>query len=209
MPGQVFAGIGQFMVPGVELTGRATGLEQGVALLQGPGIAPPQGQEVLFHVEQAPIQEPAPVLRATGDQGVTAGLEGHHGQCGTQLPQVGHILPVQAAAPVLAGMAQAGPMRPLDASGLLRPFHEHFQRRRMLAHQAIANPATEAAAIGHQVQGFEYGGLAGPIGADQQVEAGRRCQFNGLEATDVVQAQPGHPHGLAPTPPRPEAGRPA
>ena len=100
-------------------------------------------------------------------------------------------------------------MRPLDASGLLRPFHEHFQRRRMLAHQAIANPATEAAAIGHQVQGFQYGGLAGPIGTDQQVEAGRRRQFNGQEAADVTQAQPGHPHRTAPGPPRPEAGRPA
>ena len=74
---------GQFVFPGFQLRIPDPGLQQGVALLQRPAVAAPDGEETRFHVEQAPVEVAAPVLRPASDQVVTAGFEGDDGDART------------------------------------------------------------------------------------------------------------------------------
>ena len=61
---QGFGGLGQLMVPAVELRPGVARLEQRIALLQRPGIAPPLTEVVRFHVEQPPVEEASARLTA-------------------------------------------------------------------------------------------------------------------------------------------------
>jgi hypothetical protein len=60
-------------------------------------------------VEQTPVDEAPPDLAAADDQRVTARLDRHHHQGGTEVAQMRHVLTIQAALPLLAAMAQASP----------------------------------------------------------------------------------------------------
>jgi len=86
-------------------------------------------------------------------------------------------------------MAQAGTADPLRRTGgtQLLPFDENIQRFGPLLHQSIADPATEAAAIGHQVQSFEQAGLARTVGACNQVDPRAWRQFHRIETADSIQ----------------------
>src|SRR5690606_571151 len=95
-------------------------LEQAVALLEGARIAAPQRQEVLFHVEQPPVDVAPPGFAAAADQGMAPGFEADHGQRGAQVAETGNGLSVQASLPGLSAVAQPGPAAPA-ATGFLVP----------------------------------------------------------------------------------------
>ena len=194
--GQRFSGLGQLMIPGIEHPRRPALLEQGVALLQRPGVAAPQGQKIRFHVEQAPIEEAAAGFTTTADQRMATGLEGHYRQRCAEIAQLRDIFAVQSSLPVLATVAQAS----LAAVGrvmgtLFVPFHEDFQRFLALAYQSIADPTTEAAPIRHQVEGFQHTGLAGTVVTGQQVQSWLGRQVHRTEATQLVQGEAADKHG--------------
>jgi len=129
-------------------------LEQGVALLEGSRVPPPQPHEVWFHVEQTPIEEPPTGLTAATDQCMATRFEGHHRQRRTEGAELGDILAVQAAFPFLPTVAEPGlaPRRGFGAFALLIPFHKDIQRLPALAHQPIPHPATETAPVRHDMQ---------------------------------------------------------
>ena len=120
---------------------------------------------------------------------MAAGLEGHHRQRRAQRPQLRHILAIKTAFPGLPAMAQAGAPDPFPttSSGTFLPFDEDVQGLGALLHQSIADPPPEAAAVSHQVQGFEQAGLAGPVVPRDQVDPRAGSQFHGIEPADAVQ----------------------
>ena len=106
--GQRFAGFSQFVIPGIQHPRRATLLEQGIALFQCPRIPAPQGQEIRFHVEQAPIEESAAGFTTTADQRMAAWLECDYRKRCAQIAELGHVFAVQAPLPILTTVPKAG-----------------------------------------------------------------------------------------------------
>src|SRR5690606_39601171 len=80
------AGFGELMVPRIQHSTAGTTLEQGIALLQRPAVAAPQGEKIRFHVEQPPIEEASPRFTAPTDQCMAARLKGNNSQGRTQHP---------------------------------------------------------------------------------------------------------------------------
>ena len=78
-------------------------------MLECTRIAAPQREEAGFHVEQTPVEQPAPGFATPRDQHMAAWLEGDHGQGRAQIPQVGDVAPVEPALPGLAAMPHPGP----------------------------------------------------------------------------------------------------
>src|SRR5690606_2703481 len=194
MLGEQGAGLVQLRLPGVELAVALPRLEQGIALLQGPGVAPPKRQEARLHVNQPPVHETAARLRGPHHKGVAAGLEGDHGQRGAQIADLGQRLSVQTTLPGLACMAQA--RLPHAPTGLL-PFDEHLDGSRARPHQAIPDPTAETASVGHQMQGLQHAALAAAVGAQQKVETRARRERAAFEAAQASEVQTGYPHGAA------------
>ena len=211
-PGQVvgaqaaeaLAGIHQLQVPGIQGAGRRSALEQGIALLQGPGVPPPGRKEARFHVEQGPVQEAPPVFGAPGDQFVAAGFKADHGQLGAQLRQARRRRPVQPGFPLAAGMAQAGPAGTALA---VLPLRINRKRRLAAAHQAVAHAPPEGPAVAQQVDGLDQAGLAGAVAAGHQVQAGNGFEADFGQAAQVLDVQPGQAHGgQGPRTAAPQAG---
>lgn len=99
---------------------------------------------------------------------MAARLESHHRKCGTQRPELGYVLAIQAAGPFLPAVPQAGTACALGAvARTFAPFNEDFQILPTLADQPVPHPATKAAPVGHDMQGFKHAGLAGTVVAGQ------------------------------------------
>src|SRR5690606_12182763 len=100
---------------------------------------------------------------------MTAGLETDHRKRRAELAQLAYVLAVQAPGPGLTGVSQPGATVP--GLGSFLPLDEDFHCLGTRAHQPVAPPPTETAAVGHQVQGLEQAGLAGAVIASDQVES--------------------------------------
>ena len=112
-------------------------LEQGVALLEGAGVATPLRQEIRFHVEQAPVEVAPAVLRAPGDQVVAAGFEGDHGNLRAQLGQAGCARRRPGAPP---SGCRRGAGRPGGPAGPVEPFGIDLQVRALRSGSARRRP---------------------------------------------------------------------
>ena len=157
-------------------------------------------------MEQAPIEKAPARLATTIDQGMAARFERHHGQGRTQFAQMSDRHAIQLTGPVLARMPDAGLAwkagihlsgnRSLIGPGLagFPPLHENLDGFLAIAYQSVTNPAPEAPAICHDVQGFEQAGLAGAIAAGDQVQAGSGFDAGMLESAELPQLQTLDPH---------------
>src|SRR5690606_12376414 len=93
-------------------------------------------------------------------------------------------------------MAQAGaPPNRAEVGPALIPFQVDLEGLGAQRDQAVPDPAPETPAVGHQVQGFEHAGLARAVAADQEVDSGRRRQFETIEASQVADVEAGDVHG--------------
>ena len=123
---QRLSGFRQLLVPRRQGAPVGPALEKGVALFQGSPIATPRRQKAPFHVKQAPVQIPPPLLRRTGDQLMAARLERHDREASAELREAGDVGTVHAGFPGLAGVAKAGASRPPRP---IRPLGEQLQLR--------------------------------------------------------------------------------
>ncbi|MNI46077.1 hypothetical protein D3C73_1005230 [compost metagenome] len=198
--GQRLSRLGQLVIPGIEHPRRPALLEQGVALLQSPRIAPPQGKKVWFHVEQAPIEETPARFTTTTHQGMAAWFKGDHRQRGTQVSELGNVFAIQAPFPLLSTMPQArfSPLR-RQITALLVPFHEDLQGFMALTHQAITYPPAETPPIGHQMQRFKDAGLASAVVTGQQIHPWLGRQLHCIETTQLVEGKTTNLHGMRQT----------
>jgi hypothetical protein len=67
----------------------------------------------------------------------------------------------------------------------LLPLDKNFQGALPLADESITYPATETAAVGNQMQGFQVAGLANAIVAHQQVDSGSRRPLPLLKTAEL------------------------
>ena len=129
---------------------------------------------------------------------VAAGLERDHRQCRAQVAQLGDVLPIQPPLPGLPRMAQAGaPPTDRRTGFAFLPFDENFQVLGPLPDQPITHAATEAASVGHQVQGLQQAGLAGAVVAQDQIEPRPRMPLHRVEAAETMQGESIDQHSAA------------
>ena len=171
------------MVPGVE--GIETSFQGGVALQQRPLVPSPRQSERWFHVEHNPVQPSASPGSAVFDQLVCVRIQNLDGERGRQ---------------VCVG-SNSGPIEPCCRSqlGIRCPSGFDAQRLRQLPRcptdrstQGLAMPdksligtGAERAAPPQKERRFEYRGLAGPIGAVDQVDARPKPQLCNLDTAEV------------------------
>ena len=77
----------------------------------------------------------------------------------------------------------------------LVPLHEDLERVRAGLHQTLPDAPTEAAAVGHEVQGLDHAGLARAVVANQQVQPGGRLEADVVKAPQAANVEAGDLHG--------------
>src|SRR5690606_41603274 len=102
--GEPFSEPGELKLPGSKLVGTHAALQQGVALLERPGIPAPYRHELLFHVEQNPIQVSPPMFRFPADQCVASGIEGDNRKRTADVADAVDHLPIQLSRPRSSGV---------------------------------------------------------------------------------------------------------
>ncbi len=204
-PVKRLAGLCELVIPGVQVRRGGPALEQRVALPQRPRIPSPDGEKSGFHVEQPPIREAPPHVRRAADQGVATGFKRDHRQGRAQFTQLGDAVAVEAAAPVVPAVPQAGlalapghcdrcSVRCAGARGRFVPLDKHLQRGLAGANEPIAHAAAKAPPVGHEVQGFQNAGFSGAVLAGEEVDSRGGPQLNVVERTQVTDVQTRYAH---------------
>ena len=73
---EFFAGFNQLIIPGIPGFYLAAIFQRGVALMEYPLVTGPKTGEIWFHVEQAPVQNTAPVFGILLK--IVVGIGGNH-----------------------------------------------------------------------------------------------------------------------------------
>ena len=118
--------------------------------------------EFWFHVEQCPIHETAPHLGSADNQLMASRIEAQYRKLLTEPAEIVDIRTVHPCLPVGTGMLDAGLLR---HAGIGQPTGLDADLAGALSDQTITDTTAETATVAEDVDGLEYGGLAGTIGA--------------------------------------------
>ncbi len=187
--GNVFSGLRQLGLPGIQscrIPSHASMPKQGIALTQGALVTTPMLEERLFHVEHSPIEVAAPLFPGAGNQGMGAGFETDDSAMGHQITQRARRLAIQMHLPSMSLTTESQSMH---ACGHVDDLCIHAHAVAFALHQRIPCTAAEGTAVGKQIDRFQHAALAGPVGSDDQVDAGIELETNIIEAAQALDLQ--------------------
>lgn len=160
-------------------------------MAQRGAVAPPGVEKARLGMEQSPIHEPAPRLRPILQQAVAVGIEQQHRHLPGQLRQRAGGDAADAGNR-LAGTAFDADRDPPTVVAV----HDrhHPEGRYGALNQLPRLAGAERAAPAQKVQCLQQTGLAGGVGADQQVQAGRARQADPPQIAEPGDVEGSDPH---------------
>src|SRR5690348_6017689 len=172
----------ELRLPEPELLQASPSLQERIALAQRTPVFAPPVQAVMFHMEHSPIQEPPTDFCRARDQRMASWLEAHGRTHFQQRGQRRAGLAVYLHTPLSVTARQPQPMPAV----LPDQVHKQIESGPIPLDQRITCAGPEGMSVRQKVDGFQNGGLACAIGADQPVEGRLRHDLHRLGAADVV-----------------------
>ncbi len=145
----------------------------------------------MFHVEQCLIDELPTQFRSSFHQLVRSGREYLEGQGPQKTGALAQIFTVESGAKTLLIPLHA---KAMVTAFVIEEFRHHHQGLLAMAHQRTCLPMAESPALAKQMNGFQDGGLSGPVWSQNQIDTGRELQTGGLEKTQILDLKPSKHH---------------